>query len=241
MKCPICDSSDFREFRGRPSSFCGGCSATERARYVWMYIEKMRLVSRHRTVFHFGPERGIGNRIFDVVGPLNYYPLDLFPEVYSNHEHPPIKFDILADLPNEPDSSVDVIIANHILEHLPCPVEWVVSEFNRVLRQGGDLIITVPITSNPKTLEDLSEDLPVEERIRRFGQKDHYRTFGWNEFPEMMKKVLARDSKVHRTKIFTEAEMLEAAIPYAEDRPDSNTIFHYRKMPRRSTALGDRQ
>jgi SAM-dependent methyltransferase len=239
MKCPICNGANFKEFRGRPNAYCAGCGSTERARYVWRYLEKSKLVDEPKTVFHFGPERGIGNRIFEIVGARRYYPLDLHPEVFPHHEHPPLKFDILTDLPNEPDASVDLIIANHILEHLPCPVEWTLGEFNRILRPHGHMILTVPMYSNPKTIEDLS-DLPRGERTKRFGQEDHFRIFGWSEFPSLLKRIFGQECRVDRTKTFSEAELIEAAVPYPEDRPNSNTIFHYQKKPRISTALRDR-
>lgn len=239
MKCPICHGTDFKDFRGRPNAYCAGCGSVERTRYVWAYIERSRIIDRQKTVFHFGPERGIGNRIFDIVGHRHYFPLDLHPEVFPNHEHKPIKFDILKDLPHEPDGSVDCIIANHILEHLPCPVEWVIGEFERILKPYGHMILTVPMTSNPETVEDLGE-LPRDERTKRFGQEDHFRVFGWKAFPEMLNRILAKDCMIHRTKAFLETEMEAIGVPYAEDRPNSNTIFHYQKTLRISKALRDR-
>lgn len=42
-----------------------------------------------------------------------------------------------------PDNAVDVVISNHVLEHVDNPVE-IMMEIKRVLRVGGSLIVVVP-------------------------------------------------------------------------------------------------
>lgn len=53
-----------------------------------------------------------------------------------------------------PDSSVDILINLHVLEHLPRP-EFTLSEFNRVLRPDGLLLLSFPVL--PKPLAQLRE------------------------------------------------------------------------------------
>lgn len=53
----------------------------------------------------------------------------------------------LSDIPQVPDSSVDLIISSWVLEHLENP-EAVFSEFSRVLRKGGKVIFITPNALN---------------------------------------------------------------------------------------------
>ncbi len=58
------------------------------------------------------------------------------------------KFDITSDITNipEPDASFDVIMCTEVLEHLPSPIE-ALREFSRLLRPGGQLILSAPFAS----------------------------------------------------------------------------------------------
>ncbi len=232
--CPICSGMEFREFRGRKNAWCASCHSLERTRYIWLYLKKLNILNRGSVVFHFGPEKGVSDKIAEIVDAHNYYPLDLFPQTYTANKVLPYTFDICNDIAHEPDSSVDIIIANHILEHLPVSVDWVIAEFARLLKPAGSMILSVPMASNPATVEDLSE-LPKEERIRRFGQEDHWRVFGWQEFPAMLERVLATETIVRRDEHFTHEDLSRAAIPVETvGHPTSNTLFHFVKSERSS-------
>lgn len=56
--------------------------------------------------------------------------------------------DIVSDITNipEPDASFDIILCTEVLEHLPNPV-IAISEFSRLLKKGGQLLITAPFSS----------------------------------------------------------------------------------------------
>ncbi|MDY7000916.1 MAG: methyltransferase domain-containing protein [Thermodesulfobacteriota bacterium] len=43
-----------------------------------------------------------------------------------------------------PDSSIDVVISNHCLEHIPMPLQ-ALGEISRVLKQGGKLVLVTPV------------------------------------------------------------------------------------------------
>ena len=49
-----------------------------------------------------------------------------------------------SDLAEVPDSSADVVISNHALEHVPSPIQ-ALGEINRTLRTPGILVLVLPI------------------------------------------------------------------------------------------------
>jgi 2-polyprenyl-3-methyl-5-hydroxy-6-metoxy-1,4-benzoquinol methylase len=49
-----------------------------------------------------------------------------------------------ADLAEVPDEVADVVISNHALEHVPCPIE-ALTQLKRKLKPGGILALSVPI------------------------------------------------------------------------------------------------
>lgn len=58
------------------------------------------------------------------------------------------KIDIVSDICSipVPDSSFDVLLCSEVLEHLPDPVA-AIHEFSRILKIGGELILTAPFAS----------------------------------------------------------------------------------------------
>lgn len=55
--CPICESTSFTEYRGRPNAMCSKCKSMERMRYVWLYMCERHIVTTGRRFWHFGPEK----------------------------------------------------------------------------------------------------------------------------------------------------------------------------------------
>ena len=75
------------------------------------------------------------------------------------------------------DDYFDLILCNHVLEHVPKDIEAMMERF-RVLKKGGKAILQVPIS---KTLTETLEDFSVvdpSERGKVFGQCDHVRIYG---------------------------------------------------------------
>ncbi len=76
-----------------------------------------------------------------------------------------------------PDESYDVVVCNHVLEHVD-DFRKALKEMYRILRPGGTFICSFPM--DPE-IEFVDEELSVqteEERLERFGQNDHKRVFG---------------------------------------------------------------
>jgi ubiquinone/menaquinone biosynthesis C-methylase UbiE len=93
-----------------------------------------------------------------------------------------VKADI-CNLPFESDS-FDVILCNHVLEHILDDTK-AMQELFRVLRPGGMGIFQIPQDLNlEKTFEDHSIT-DKKERAKIFGQYDHVRIYGRDYFQKL--------------------------------------------------------
>ena len=93
-----------------------------------------------------------------------------------------VKADI-CDLPFDSDS-MDFIICNHVLEHIPDDTT-AMQELYRVLKPGGTAVLQVPYKAS---LDSTFEDDTItdkEERTRIFGQYDHVRVYGMDYFKKL--------------------------------------------------------
>jgi len=87
--------------------------------------------------------------------------------------------DVKLDVQDMPfgDGEFDVVICNHVLEHVPDDRKALL-EIYRVLKTGGFALLQVPTNYGvEKTYEDASVTDP-SDREKHFRQKDHYRLYG---------------------------------------------------------------
>ena len=167
--CPICGVSDlFRAF-GHPPRYdaeCPNCTSLERHRLLYLALQRENILNSHAKVLHFAPELALRSKIAKQVG--QYVTADLEPG-YA---------DLALNLENIdlPDSSFDVAIANHVLEHVDDRAA--LRELSRILRPGGTVVITVPLIEGwDHTYEDHFITAP-QDRELHFGQWDHVRYYG---------------------------------------------------------------
>tara|TARA_B100000787_G_scaffold145471_1_gene115678 strand:+ start:17959 stop:18723 length:765 start_codon:yes stop_codon:yes gene_type:complete len=141
----------------------------ERHRLIWLFMkEKTNFFNTKLKLLHIAPELCFIN-VFKKMRNLEYTTADLNSS-WADH-----KIDI-HNIPFE-KNYFDVIIANHVLEHVE-DFHLVLAEFYRVMKVGGWGVFQVPI--NTKSL-DTKEDKSIidpKERERLYGQKDHLREFG---------------------------------------------------------------
>ena len=166
VQCPVCgrSASRFATYRGRPDARCVHCDSVERDRALWMWLRTA--IPDGSRVLHVAPERGITTRLRE--RPIDYVTTDLASPLASRHD------DVTA-LP-DPDDSFDVVICNHVLEHVEDD-HAAISELRRVLRTDGFAVLMHPIKRRPHTHEDPAV-VSEEDRLRVFGQADHVRAYG---------------------------------------------------------------
>jgi predicted SAM-dependent methyltransferase len=119
-------------------------------------------------MLHFAPEPSL-EYIIKKHKNIGYLTADL------NQEGVMEKIDI-TQIPY-PDDSFDVILCNHVLEHIPDD-RLAMREIYRVLSPGGWAVLQVPVAKNLDTTYENSGVTSKEEREKFFGHWDHVRIYG---------------------------------------------------------------
>ncbi len=179
--CDCCGRS-FHKFlpfglRNRKNAKCPNCGSLERHRLIWLYLkERTSLFSDNLMVLHFAPEMIFQKNLKNLAN-LDYISADLDPS----------RAMLKVDITNIyfKDNTFDVILCNHVLEHIQDDHK-AMSELFRILKPGGWSIIQVPI-KREKTFEDDNIKSP-EEREKQFGQRDHVRQYG-RDFKNRLEKA----------------------------------------------------
>lgn len=150
---------------------CPWCYSHDRERHLFLFMQVTGIFSfiTGKCVLHFAPERHLSRFIEEAM-----------PEVHIRCDLHPWTDDIvqadLLDLPF-PDRHFDLLIANHVLEHVGDD-RRAVAEVARVLKPGGYAILQTPYSS---VLERTWEDEGIasaQARFQAFGQEDHVRLYG---------------------------------------------------------------
>ncbi|GGG41309.1 SAM-dependent methyltransferase [Bizionia arctica] len=148
----------------------------ERHRLLWLYLNnETNFFSEKLKVLHFAPEQCFLKR-FRKLKNLEYTTTDLLSPIAD------VKADI-CDLPFE-DNSYDVILCNHVLEHIPDDTK-AMQELYRVMKPGGYGIFQIP--QDLKRAETFEDDSITdrEKRAKIFGQYDHVRIYGRDYFDKL--------------------------------------------------------
>ena len=155
--------------------WCMYCKSTDRERHLFMYFDKLEIWSKMEgaDILHFAPERNLSKKI-NKCSPNQYVKGDLYPKENEIQK---------IDLTNVPYSanSFDLLICNHVLEHVPDYMK-AMKEIFRVLRPGGEAILQTPFS---KLLHNNFEDKGIntdELRLLYYGQEDHVRHFSERQF-----------------------------------------------------------
>jgi len=179
--CNICGSDVFIDFNQRTGVQCASCKALERHRLVRWTLEKLGHVSsggNTKRALHLAPEEMTHRYLAQSFG-SGYICSDLVPSKYPHAQclklALPEGFDIF------PDGYFDLILHNHVLEHIPGDYRDHLGQFVRILRPGGHMVFTLPGISRTAMTVQGGEHLPSDEdRLRLYGQSDHYKSFGYD-------------------------------------------------------------
>lgn len=169
-------SLDFlREVQGVGSTLekhhCPHCASNDRDRHLWLYMSRTGMLDDipSKRILHIAPEARLEPRIA-ALKPREYIRGDLFPKV---PEHRKINVEAL----DFSDGYFDLIICNHVLEHVDHP-ETALAEFSRCLSPQGRLIAQTPYSPIMKNTLEMTEPVSTNFKVRYYGQDDHVRLFG---------------------------------------------------------------
>jgi predicted SAM-dependent methyltransferase len=168
LKLPVLKEKDVVGGGYYPNILCPICGSLDRTRLLYLYLShKTNLFQKPQKVLHFAPEKAIEDEGRRVSG-ADYLTADLYADnVMLKVDITNIQF---------PDNSFNVIICNHVLEHVTDDRK-AMREIYRVLKPGGWAILQVPISL---VLEKTYEDFSITTRDGReqaFGQSDHVRLY----------------------------------------------------------------
>ena len=175
VECPICGSHyksflPYGRINPRPNALCPSCLSLERHRLIWLFLKaRTNFLSQKLSVLHIAPEPCFMKR-FEKIHGESYITADI--------ESPLAK--VKMDIHQIPfgDSTFDVVLCNHVLEHVQNDI-LAMGEIRRVLKPGGWSIMQVPFFSPvPETTLEDSAITDPREREKAYGQHDHVRKFG---------------------------------------------------------------
>ena len=178
--CPICGYHGVFISVGHPGRWdarCLNCGSRERHRLLHLWITEGggdKLAGKR--ILHFAPEKAVMARMRG--NPL-YETADLM-QAGVTHK---------VDITNTglPDAGYDVVMANHVLEHIPDD-RAAMRELFRLLKPGGIALLTVPINATRhETYENPSISDPAE-RWAHFSAHDHVRYYGL-DFTDRLKEA----------------------------------------------------
>lgn len=203
--CPVCGKqnkflSHILYGYERKNAFCPVCKSLERHRFLFHFYKKFFLDTKEKIkILHTAPEECIAFSIMKNNN-IEYVPVDLDPDIY---QYCNCQKQDVTDMTFE-DNSFDYIISNHVLEHIKQEDRFFV-EMLRVLKPGGQLFLSFPISENEKTFEDDNIVSP-EDCLKYYGHEGHVRMYG--------KDVIKRLQNVYKAEVF----LAEKDIPDFESQ-----------------------
>lgn len=151
--------------------WCPCCESFDRERHLRLFLDRLSIMERVRggTVLHMAPEHWL-RRYIESYDLGSYVIGDLAPSAAEVQQID------LQQIPY-PDETFDMVICNHILEHVD-NADIALREMHRVLKRGGRAICQTPYASRlTKTFEDpLLQS--TDDRLSFYAQEDHVRLFG---------------------------------------------------------------
>jgi hypothetical protein len=176
--------------------WCPHCSSIDRERHLRLFLDRLGIMESVRggSILHMAPE-------YRLRGYIESHDLHSYIRGDLSPQHEGMQQVDLQKIAF-PDETFDMVICNHMLEHVD-DASAAMREIHRVLRRGGRAICQTPFARRlTKTFEDPLLQSP-DERLFFYGQEDHVRMFG-------------TDSEQY----FTDAGFFGHLVPHAEILPD---------------------
>jgi len=158
--------SDFDNF------WCPFCRSHDRERHLKLYFDALGFWDKFTdaAILHFAPEKHIAQCIKSC-RPKRYLQGDIQPVRKG------IEFIDVTEI-KEKDKSFDIVLCNHVLEHVHDDHK-ALREIFRVLKPGGVAVLQTPYALKlPRTRERDPDVSNEAQRLEFYGQEDHIRLYG---------------------------------------------------------------
>ncbi len=203
-----------------PRYRCPWCNSSDKERLVWRYLTTRTDVlttKRPLSILHIAPERNTKNKL-SARPNIRYVAGDKFEGAakYTPEHYGGAKYLDVTDLSQYDDGSFDVVICNHVLEHVEDDRK-AMGEIHRVLSKEGFAILQVPVSRIiEKSIED-ENACTEEERTQKFGQADHVRIYAENDYKRrLVESGLAVESIAPENLFGSESEILRFGVNKVE-------------------------
>lgn len=225
-ECPLCGCSTFLDVKTRSAVQCAECKSSPRSRSSFLLIKKFARLGKTSRVAHFAPEPGLSKKLFELCG-RGYAAYDFDPPRYQDRINFTTvrKCDLCSDISKFEAGSYDVVLHNHVMEHVPCNYVIVLQNLQGLLKPGGVQVFSVPVTAG-YTACNYSPKLGKEERTKRFGQFDHYVKFSALDHDQHLGMIFGLTSETYSLdKVLDKSDLIRANIPAKNWHPTGSTVF----------------
>lgn len=161
---------------------CRGCGSPERHRALNHVLDLEGRLSGGKGIhrcLQLAPEKSTHDRLAEAFG-AGYIPADMTPARFKHAKC--LKLRLPDDFHIFPDGYFQLIVHNHVLEHIPGSFRSLIDEFHRLMDVGGAMAFTIPevgiARKRTQTVEGGEHLASDADRLREHGQGDHIRTFG---------------------------------------------------------------
>ena len=225
MQCNICGGTAFTDMPKRPHVRCADCGSLERTRVSALHVTEHLRPGPDSRILHFAPERGLSALLRAIGGP-NYRAVDIDPARYPGIDVE--RFDLCRDVFGLPRDHYDLIVHNHVLEHIECNYTAVLLRLARSLTEDGTMLFSLPIL--PGEFNDAIIEAPLAEKEQRFGPMLHVRRFGIPSLQRTLGMIFPIPETYDLRDQFDEAQLVDANIPpHHWTQFSGATVFRVRK------------
>ncbi|MBE7072902.1 MAG: methyltransferase domain-containing protein [Ruminococcaceae bacterium] len=162
------DFYDLSLFSGqRQDIACPYCGSLPRHRILAAWCNENIDLIRSKDILYFAPEKSM--TIWMDSNGIKFKTADLY--------DPEADLNIDIQKTGLESESFDVIICNHVLEHVS-DVMTALNEMKRILRSGGLFICSFPVSPDVELVLEDPSAVTGQDRRRVYGQSDHVRLFG---------------------------------------------------------------